>query len=573
MANRVSIIVAIKDRFSRGLKRVQTRFQKFVGNISALSVGITGIIGAALVDFGVKAGKAARDAEAAERKFKTVFKGVQDDVDEWARQYSDDFGIAESATKRLAGTLGDFLVPVGATREQAFSMTRAVSQVAGAIALFDNTAPEKVFEDILSAFAGSSEVLLKYGTVVTETALKQEALRLGFEEITGQIDPYTRSLLITNVLLESQEDALSQLTVTQRNQQAEINRSIAFIKKEQEELGKGVALLQSWGAQLVSFFFTARNKVQGFISDLGNRVGEMIAAVNPAFGELRKELGKVTDEIDSTAEGTEGLSDLAKEQAEETEKLKQEISKLIKQRVSEVNAIIRTSNAEKNAIKVKKESERALEEQERVLERSTDLWEDYADAQDSATKSTQSFAKQRRELEEQERAAQQSIPERLARELQQISDERATLLENASISRQQRKRELDDLRQREEYVNNIIKDRGITQQQIAEATRRENRPQIAKDIETIEKRISDIRTRQQELDERADEAKINNLKKQLEIVQKIYEVTKKTAGARGGGGGLSRTSPGREAFRGGGLAPSFGNLGLRSVRAERTFSS
>ena len=547
MANRVSIILQLRDRFSKGLQQAQTRFQKFADSITGVGGVIAGVIGVSLLDFAAKTGRSARDAEAAGRKFSTVFKGVQDDVNEWAREYSKDFGIAESATKRLAGTLGDFLVPIGATREQAFAMTRAVSEVAGAIALFDNTAPEQVFEDILSAFAGSSEVLLKYGTVVTETALKQEALRFGFEKTTDQLDPYVRSLLITNSLIESQEDALSQLTVTQRNQQAQINASIAALRAEQEQLGKGVTALQAWGAQLIVFFFNVREKVQSAIEFAGNAVGEMIAKVSPGFAKLREDFKEVSNAADSQAEGMRGLSDEAKRQAEEVRKLDAEIKQLIADQVKVFNATVRSTKAQKETTKVVKETASAFD--------------DLSAAHESASRSARSFAEQQKALREQEQAAAQSIPERLAQELQRIRDERESLLTNTSISRQQRKRELDDLVRSEEYVNRLASERGITQERLAEALRRENRPQIAKDVEAIEKRIADIRDRQNDLEERADQARLENRRRILEVERKITQERERAA-RTGGGGGSGRP------FNFG--APAFGNLGLRSLREERS---
>ena len=562
--NRVNIIIALRDQFTKGLERARTSFQKFTKSVTGFGALLTGVIGASVLEFANRAGKASRDAEAAERKFNTVFKGVQSDVNEWAASYSKDFGLAESATKRLAGTLGDFLVPIGATRDQAFAMTRAVSEVAGAIALFDNTAPEQVFEDILSAFAGSSEVLLKYGTVVTETALKNSALELGFGKITGVLDPYTRSLLITNTLIESQRDALGQLTNTQRNNQAQINALNAALKSEQETLGEGVSILHVAIANLGTAAINTKNTVRDFISDVGNEVGRLIGQVNPAFAELRARNIAYSQSSDEAKDSMVELNEEAKKQEEEFAKLEAEIKALIEAQTKVYRETIKATEATKDSTKAAKEAADAVEE-------SADAYERFEQSQSRSAETQKRYLQDLRSLREEQRRSRQAVPERIAEELDDIRTERANLQRDTSLSRKARQQGLQELLRREKAVNRVLQQQNITQQDIAEAQTRNNRTDFERDIENILERRIGLETKEVELRQRARNAEANALKQQIELLTKVRDLESSITSEVTNRGSRQSTSDLRGDLRSGRIrAPSLDAVfSRRDIRSER----
>ena len=623
MANRVSILVEVKDRFTRGFQRAKKSFGNFSnslsnltgklkgagssfssfagiarGALSSLKLGLVGVVVAigafiaGLVALSVRYAKSARDAVAAQRKFNTVFRDTELVASTWAEDFGNAFGLATSEVHKFAGQLGDILIPMGHTRDAAAQITKSLSGVAGAIALFDGTAPSKVFEDLVSAVTGSAEVLFKYGINVKVEALNNKLLAESLEDVNLATDDLTKSLLVAQAVVHESADAIEGLEGSLTSQNIEVLRAEATLREAKEELGKFGNRLIVWGARIVTEWVPKIESAVRSIIGFAQGVRRAFLAVTDFLRITNKqkrimaEAAKEAEKLRKAEEERQNALKFVNEEAERLDKLVEERLNLLRREQQEtkksqaatkarIDAQRREADALREAERAKREAEQAERDYQRSIERSTDLVEDFAEAQGKATKERRSFAQQARELQEEEREALQSIPERLASELRKIQEERQQLLENTSIDRAERKRQLDDLILREEAVNRIIKGRGITQEEIARGAQRDRRPQIERDIESIVKKIGDIKMRQRELEERAEESRIKNLKDQRDILLDQLKITKEIRKEEERGivkvrqRGLSTTSPGRSAFEGGGLAPRFGNLGLRSPRSER----
>ena len=109
-------------------------------------------------------------------KFNTVFGQNADEVAKWADSYGDSIGRATSDLMEMASGLQDIFVPMGFLRSEASELSKGLTQLAIDVASFSNASDEEVINAFKSAVVGNHETVRKYGIVITQAALKQEAL-------------------------------------------------------------------------------------------------------------------------------------------------------------------------------------------------------------------------------------------------------------------------------------------------------------------------------------------------------------------------------------------------------------
>lgn len=145
----------------------------------ALLGGATLGVGVALVGLG-------SDAEEMQGKFDTVFGASAPE----ATKALDDFGNAVGRNKfelmDMAAATQDTLVPLGFARDSAADMSVELSKLSVDLASFNNLSERDVSADLISALTGETEVMKKYGVVINEAAVKQEALNAGL--VTAEVN-------------------------------------------------------------------------------------------------------------------------------------------------------------------------------------------------------------------------------------------------------------------------------------------------------------------------------------------------------------------------------------------------
>ena len=144
-------------------------------------------------------------------KFNTVFGQNADEVAKWADSYGDSIGRATSDLMEMASGLQDIFVPMGFLRSEASELSKGLTQLAIDVASFSNASDEEVINAFKSAVVGNHETVRKYGIVITQAALKQEALTSGIIEsdraMTEQEKVLARINLLTNGTADAQGDA------------------------------------------------------------------------------------------------------------------------------------------------------------------------------------------------------------------------------------------------------------------------------------------------------------------------------------------------------------------------------
>lgn len=178
------------------------------GNLNALNKLDTAAKGFLL---GASAGVAfflheASQAQEVIQKFEAVFKEESDAANEFVNELSATLGRSTTDLKRYMSTLQDTFVPLGFGRAEARKLSSSLVSLALDLAAFNDKADDDVIRDLQSALVGNTETVRKYGIVLTETRMKQEALNRGMDPKT--LDESQKAMLRFNIILEGSKDAI-----------------------------------------------------------------------------------------------------------------------------------------------------------------------------------------------------------------------------------------------------------------------------------------------------------------------------------------------------------------------------
>jgi len=295
---------------SKGSSSVITRsIQGFssvtAGAYAAIAVG-AGMVIKSWVDM-------ASTAEEVENKFNVVFRGVKE-ASEVIEDLSDKTGYAESSLNKMTSSLGDLIKPAGFSADAAFKMSKTFTQLALDIGSFNDTAPQKVVEDFMSALSGGSETLTKYGIDVRVATIKQEAYKMGLIDSVGayqHLDAETKRNVRTQVILaKSIKDSKDAIGDLERTSDSYANQSRVF-NETLKELGEVagdifIPALTSIVSELNIMMKSLKGGLE--VTERWTKIlGIVWDSVSVYFMATNEEIEKVDNSLSSTFDSVSGL--------------------------------------------------------------------------------------------------------------------------------------------------------------------------------------------------------------------------------------------------------------------------
>jgi len=179
----------------------------FAGGSAAFAAGT----GAALAVQGLeKSVLAASDLNEQMSKTTVVFGQSAQQVQEWAKTTTEGFGIAQREALATASSFGALFQPMGLVGDQAAEQSEKLTELGADLASFYNTDVADALAAIQSGIVGESEPLRRYGVLLTETRVQQEALRetglKHVQQLTAQDKALARIHLIFQDTTKAQGD-------------------------------------------------------------------------------------------------------------------------------------------------------------------------------------------------------------------------------------------------------------------------------------------------------------------------------------------------------------------------------
>lgn len=218
-------------------------------------------------------------------KFDVVFGSNSETMKKWSNETADSLGTTRQEMAGMLSGMQDLLVPMGVAEGQATGMSKEMAKLAVDLGSFNNMSTDQVFGDLQAAMTGSGEVMKKYGVVLTEAGIKQEALNMGLDpkKLTDAQKAQARLNIIMRGTTAAQGDALR----TQDSFANQLKRVKSNISNLAVSLGgpfleglSGVA--QAINTQLkaaFNFIESRADTIKGFAEGVANVLKRVVGAV------------------------------------------------------------------------------------------------------------------------------------------------------------------------------------------------------------------------------------------------------------------------------------------------------
>jgi hypothetical protein len=170
------------------------------------------------------------ELEGTEAKFNEVFSGMTDGASEFIVEFQRLSAVTTAEARKLLGSTQDLLVGFGATREEAFEVTKQVANLGGALASFNDIPTERAVNAINSALVGEREALKSLGVVVSQEAVNQEVLRLGLDTSTDSLMRQANAQATLNLITQQSTGAINAFTEENLNTREQLMLALADLK-------------------------------------------------------------------------------------------------------------------------------------------------------------------------------------------------------------------------------------------------------------------------------------------------------------------------------------------------------
>jgi hypothetical protein len=251
---------------------------------------------------------AASDLNETLSKSQQIFGDASKAVEDFASNSAKQFGQSKQQAIDAAASFGVFGKAAGLTGEDLSTFSTDLVALSADLASFGNTTPEEAALALGAALRGEAEPIRRFGVLLDDATLKQEALAMGIIKTTkGALTPQQKVLAANAVILKQTADAQGDFARTSdgvANQQRILE---ATFKDLQTEIGQ----------KLLPTFNSALTSLNEFLGDLDAEdvmsFAKAIGFVATAFGAFKlgsliKDMGGLTGMLKATTGGVQGLS-------------------------------------------------------------------------------------------------------------------------------------------------------------------------------------------------------------------------------------------------------------------------
>lgn len=285
------------DKEAKKTYKVLTQVGQKVAEVgSKMSMMITLPVAAATAGV-LKLTDGASDLSETIAKSEQIFGDAAKQIDEWSNSSATAFGQSKKQAIDAASTFAIFGKSAGKTGDDLVKFSTQFTQLASDFASFYNTSPEDAITAIGAAFRGENEPIRKYGVLLDDVSMRQEALRLGIVKTTKEaLTPQQKVLAASALIMKQSSDVQGDFARTSEGLANQKKILAAEIKNLADDLGKAFLptvtnIVKIIRSDFVPILKTTANIIKQIPPDvLSFAAGMGIAAA--AIGPLLVGLGK-----------------------------------------------------------------------------------------------------------------------------------------------------------------------------------------------------------------------------------------------------------------------------------------
>ena len=267
----------------RELGRTEDRIKKLSSGLvsSGSQIALAGGIATAGV---FKLAQAAGNYEEAASAASVVFGEASESVEQFGRDAIKSAGLSRRAAVDAAVTFGTFGKSAGLTGESLADFSTDLTQLAGDLASFRNTSTDEAITAIGAALRGESEPIRRYGVLLDDATLKQEALALGIFDGVGALTQQQKVLAAQASIFKQTSDAQGDYNRTSDSLSNQTRAFSAQLENLQVTLGEGAVPVFSELLDLTNGAVEGFQNLSPGTQDLVGKFGALAAVGTTVIG-------------------------------------------------------------------------------------------------------------------------------------------------------------------------------------------------------------------------------------------------------------------------------------------------
>lgn len=180
-------ILADASKAAAGMDKASGSTSKFAKGLEKAALPAAAI-GTALVAFGVKAGKAASEAEQAAGAVDAVFGKTAKAIHRFGQTSADTVGLSTSAYEQLAATFGAQLKNMGVAADELAPKTNELVKLGSDLAAQYGGTTADAVAALGSLMRGETDPIEKYGVSIKQADIQAQKAAMGLDGLTGAAD-------------------------------------------------------------------------------------------------------------------------------------------------------------------------------------------------------------------------------------------------------------------------------------------------------------------------------------------------------------------------------------------------
>ena len=310
--------------FNKGLKNASNNIKSSGIENSLKSIGKAAIAAfsvKAVVDFTKSCLELGSNLTEVQNVVDVTFGNLNTQVDEFAKNAIDQFGLGQTVTKKYVGTFGAMAKAFDFNNQAALEMSKTLTGLVGDVASFYNLSSDEAFTKLKSVFTGETETLKDLGIVMTQTALDQYAMANGFGKTTSKMTEQEKTALRYQFVLDKLSLAQGDFARTSDSWANQTRVLSLRFDELKASLGQGLINLFT---PIVKGINWVLSKLQ-ILADAFKSFTEFITGKksdnSSGVGSIATDLTDVTDNADSASNAVSGIGSSAKKAAKDMKSL------------------------------------------------------------------------------------------------------------------------------------------------------------------------------------------------------------------------------------------------------------
>lgn len=266
-------------------------------------------------------------------KVNVVFGRGAKEVENFANSAAKNLGQSKQSVLDAAGVFGTFGKAAGLAGTDLALFSNDFTTLATDLASFNNTSPEEAVQAIGAALRGEAEPLRRFGVLLNDATLKQEAMALGIYDGSGALTAQQKILAAQAAIYKQTGDAQGDFIRTSDGLANSQRTLAATFENVKAKLGAAFLDQATTATQNITFLAQAFEKLPTPVKNSGDEINKFtsiaskmsnvvtlgwnaLTLLRKAF-ESTKETGAYNENLKNSAQQTMRLADAAGEAKKE----------------------------------------------------------------------------------------------------------------------------------------------------------------------------------------------------------------------------------------------------------------